>query len=157
MRQSVARLGATIDTATPAEVEAIISNALTAEQVTKYIIKKGIVKLSATGTGTTVGSEMNLDLKVSSQYDWLLDRIAIGGPGAVSALVGVYENDATSDTNLLETISLPASGKYSDSFSNRCYVTANTQIVIVVSNGVNGQDVAFRLQIRQQNRAGQAG
>lgn len=148
--QTVARLGAKIETVTPAEMEEIIQRSLVERDIDEYLVKRGVIKLDGAGAGTTVGSEMNLDLKVSSQFDWELERISVGGAGAPSALVGVYENDAGNDTNMLEIIGMGTVGKYSDSFSNNVYVTANTQIVIVVTGGVAGQDVTFRLQIKQK-------
>jgi len=149
MRQTISH-GASIDTATPQEVAAIIAGVLDRKQVTEYRRIKGIVNLNAAGAGNSADtSTSGADLIVPGQYDLLLERVAFGGNGLVAATtIGVYENDATSDTNLLEWIVVGASLKYSDSFSNRIYVTANSSVLIVVASGTANLQVTYNLQGR---------
>lgn len=145
MSQQKISHGATIDAATPQEIAALLAAAFDRKQVTEYRRGKGIVNLNASGNGQTAVA----DLKVPSQYDLLLERVTFGGNGLLAATtVGVYENDVTSDTNLLEWVVVGASLKYSDSFSNRIYVTANSSIIIIVTGGTANLQVTYNLQGR---------
>jgi len=144
MRQRISH-GADIDAATPAEVAAIIAKVLDRQQTTEYRRLKGIVNLSAAGAGQTAVA----DLVIPSQYDLLLERVTLGGNGLVAATtIGIYENDAASDTNLLEWVVVGTPLKYSDGFSNRIYVTANSSIMIVVAGGTANLQVTYNLQGR---------
>ena len=142
MKQRISH-GAEIDAATPDEIARIIAAAFSRAPTAQYRRAKGIVNLNASGNGQTQVA----DLLVPAQYDLLLERVAIGGNGAASALVCLYENQQ-SDTDLLEVISLGTVGKYSDSFSNRMYVTANSSVLIVVTGGVANLQVTYNLQGR---------
>lgn len=137
--------GATIETATPTEVAEIIAAQLDARDVVDYTRRKGIIKLSATGTGLA-GEQ------TSPQYDWRCERVTIGGPGAVNALVQFFENQSTSTADLLEVIQVGAAGLYSDGFSNNLYVPANSTLLIVVTGGVAGLDLSYNVQIKQLRR-----
>lgn len=144
MRQRVVH-GATLDIATPSEVASIV-DALTANVQENYTRRKGVVALNASGNGQASDE----DLVVSAQYDWLCQRVTLGGgPLAANALVSFYENDAGSDANLLEVVQLGTAGKYSDSFSNEMYVPANSKLIIAVTGGpaTDGQ-VTYNIQIR---------
>lgn len=142
MRQRIAH-GADIEAATPKEIADIIAAAFDRKAPSEYRRLKGIVNLNASGAGQTAVA----DLLVPSQYDLLLERIALGGNGAANALVVIYENQAQ-DTDLLEVVQLGTVGKYSDSFSNCVYLTANSSILIVVSGGVANLQIAYNLQGR---------
>lgn len=135
--------GSEINTATPEEVAAIVATAMDRKQVTEYRRLKGIINLDASGNGQSRPAEN----KIPSQFDILLERVTIGGAGAVSALVVVYENQVQ-DSDLLEVIQLGTVGKYSDSFSNRIYVTANSAIILAVTGGVPNLQVTYNLQGR---------
>lgn len=138
--------GGELDIATPTEVGLIIARALEEQRVVRYERKKGVIQLDANGNGVTAPPVHVLD--VPSQYDWSLERVAIGGGTlAANALVSIYENQAV-DTDLLEVIQLGAAGKYSDSFSNCAYITANSILIIGVSGGPANGQVTFNLQIR---------
>lgn len=142
MRQKISH-GAEIDAATPAEVAAIIAGVFDRKAPTEYRRLKGIINLNAAGAGSTAAA----DLLVPSQYDLLLERVAFGGNGGANALVGVYENQA-SDTDLLEIVQMGAIGKYSDSFSNCIYLTANSSVLIAVTGGVANLQVTYNMQGR---------
>lgn len=136
--------GAEIETATPSEVAAIIAAAFDRKQVTEFRRLKGVVNLGAAGTGTTKIA----DLVVPSQYDLLLERVTFAGNGTLAATtIGVYENQVN-DADLLEWVVIGASLKYSDSFSNRIYVTANSAVVIDVIGGAANLQVTYNLQGR---------
>lgn len=145
MRQRISH-GAEIDAATPDEVARIVAAANARQGPREYRRLKGIINLNATGTGQTT-PQANGDLVVPSQYDLLLERVTFGGTGAANALIGVYENQVA-DTDLLEIAQLGAAGKYSDSFSNRIYVTANSVIYIAVTGGVASLQVTYNMQGR---------
>lgn len=143
MRQQV-RPGGTLDIATPREIGEIIAGAFSAQMVDEYERKKGTIALDATGVGVTSPAH---GLAVSAQYDWLLERVTLGGgANAAGAIVKFYENGA-SDTDMLEVVQLGAVGLYSDSFANRLYVTANSVLLIAVSQGPANGQVTFNLQI----------
>ena len=75
--------------------------------------------------------------------------MAFGGNGLLATTtIGVYENDTASDTNLLEWVVVGAALKYSDSFSNRIYLTANSSIIITVTGGTANLQVTYNLQGR---------
>lgn len=144
MRQRISH-GADIDAATPAEVAKIIAATFDRKQTTEYRRLKGIINLNAAGGG----QNQVADLVVPSQFDLLLERVSFGGNGLLAATtIGVYENDTASDTNLLEWITVGASLKYSDSFSNRIYLTANSSIIIIVTGGTGNLQVTYNLQGR---------
>jgi hypothetical protein len=138
MRQRIAH-GAELDIATPAEIAAIFANQKRDDDIEYYTRFRSTF---LNGSGTTTDS-----VKVPSQYDWLLERISVAGPGAVNALVGVYENEVVNST-LLEIIQLGSAGFYTDSFSNNLYVPANSQIVFAVVTGVAGQQISYNYQIK---------
>lgn len=143
MKQEI-RHGATLETATPAEVARIVAAELDTRQVTDYTRRKDIITLDGTGAGQA-------KLNVSSQYDWRLERITIAGAGAVSALVEFYENQIA-PLDLLEVVQLGATGLYSDSFDNTLYLPANSQLFVAVTGGVASLQVTYNLQIRQLHR-----
>jgi hypothetical protein len=142
--KQIIRHNATIDSATPQEIAEILASQKQETSVDTYSRIKGTIALNANGAGQS----NNADLNVSSQYDWSMERITIGGAGAVNALVAVYENQAQ-PTDMLEVIQLGTAGLYSDSFSNNIYVPANTQVILTVTGGVASGQVTFNIQIRQ--------
>ena|SRR5487761_130339 len=129
--------GATIDATTTAETAAIIAAAFEHQNADEYWREKGAILLDGTGAGNTL-------LKVSSQYDWLLERVTLTG---VNALVSIYENQVAG-ADLLEVVQIGAVGLYSDSFSNILWVPANSQVVISVSGGPSNGQMTFNLQIK---------
>lgn len=143
MRQRISH-GADIDTATPAEVAGIVAAAFERKRPSEYHRSKGIINLTAAGAGTTQGQ----DVIVPPQYDMLLERVTIGGGGAPSALICIYENHDSSDADLLEVIQMGTVGKYSDSFSNCVYITAHSAIRITVTGGVANLQITYNLQAR---------
>lgn len=134
--------GLTLDVATPAEVAAIVSRELDKRTGDDYTRRPGVVQLNAAGFG-------NASEDVSPRYNWVCERITIGGNGAPNALVQLFENDSNSTANLLEVVQVGVGGLYSDGFSNNIWVPANSQLVIAVSGGVAGGQVTYRLQIKR--------
>lgn len=142
MRQTIAH-GKEIDVATPSEVAELISAQFARRRPEQYRREKGIIDLDANGNGST-----HHGIVVSSQYDLLLERITFGGNGLLAATtIGVYENQVM-DTDLLEWVVIGPSLKYSDSFSNCIYVTANSAIMIAVTGGTANLQVTFNAQGR---------
>lgn len=136
--------GQTIDTASTEEIAELLAQAFSQQRPLEYRRFKNVINLDGTGTGLTKAA----DILVPSQYDLLLERVTIGGPGAVGAVVTIYENQVQ-DTDLLEVIGpIGAVGKYSDSFSNTMYVTANSAVLINVTSGAVSSQVTYNLQGR---------
>lgn len=140
MKQRIAH-GATIDAATPEEVAAIFSRVRDQRDDVDYHREKGIINLDAAGKGVRA-------VHVSRQYNWRMERVAIGGPGAVNALVTINESDSGSDADMLEVIQLGTAGRYSDSFSNSLWVPAGQRIWLVVTGGAASGQVMFNFQVR---------
>lgn len=138
--------GSEIDAATPREVAQIIAQAFPRERAAEYRRFKGVVNLSAAGAGQNQVPDDTI--YAPPQYDLVLERVTLGGSGAVGAVVALYENQI-SDVDLLEIIGpIPATGKYSDSFSNNIYVPSNSAVFVVVTTGVAGLQVTYNLQGR---------
>lgn len=144
MAKQMVKHGAVLDTVTTAEMEAAIKRGLDEVRSNEYRKWKGIIKLDATGAGTTEGQD--IDMFIPQQYDASLERLTIGGAGAVNALVTLYENDATSDVNMIEVAQLGTAGKYSGGITNRAYVPSLNRMIIVVVGGVASGQVAFSIQ-----------
>jgi hypothetical protein len=143
--------GAEIETTTPQETAELISKALDRRSIVNYTRRKNIITLNASGnspTNVTQASGGGVE-KVSSGYYWRVERLTIGGPGAVNAIVELYENQI-SDVDLLEVVGLGSAGKYSDAFDNSLYIPANSQILIVVTGGVPNSQVTYNMQIREE-------
>ena len=151
MRQRVVP-GGEIDVATPAEIATLIARAFESQFVEEYERKKGVIALDASGNGQTGPAH---GLVVSAQYDWLCERVTLGGgANAASALITFAENQAGTDTDMLEVVQLGTAGRYSDSFKNGMYVTANSVLVITVAGGPANGAVTFNLQIRLKRHRG---
>lgn len=132
-----------LETATPTEVAEIVA-AFSRKEATQYRRPKGIINITAAGTGQTADP----DLVIPSQYDMLLERVTFGGNALIlNTTIGVYENQVA-DTDLLEWVQINASLKYSDSFSNRMYITANSKIIIAVTGATPNLQVTYNLQGR---------
>lgn len=106
----------------------------------QYQRHKGSIKTDANGVG--LGT-----VDVSPQYDWSIERITIAGPGAANALVQVCI-DELSASALAEVIQLGATGLYSDSFSNKLFVPANSRLYIGVTGAVASSNITYNLQTR---------
>lgn len=144
MRYTI-RHGSEIEAATPGEVAAIIASAFDTRSSVDYRRPKGLVSLDGSGNGAATVE------KVSSQYDWVCERLTLAGNGAAGALVQFFENSA-SDLDLLEVVQIGAAGLYSDSYSNSLYLPANSQLVIQVTGGTPNGQVSYNLQLRQLQR-----
>lgn len=142
MRQRIVH-GGTIEAATHDEIGQAVARAFELSAVEDYERKKGVIALDGTGAGVAT-------LAVSAQYDWLMERVTLTG---ANALVQIFEN-SQQGTDLLEVVQLGAAGLYSDSFANRLYVTANSQVVVAASGGpANGQvTFNFQIKLRQHQR-----
>jgi hypothetical protein len=101
---------------------------------------RGAIQLSAAGAGSDTAD-------VPNQHDWIMERVAIAGAGAINALVQIFEND-TSPSNLLEVIQMGAAGLYSDSFDNRVHVPSLSVVVFSVTGGAANGPVAYNYQIK---------
>jgi hypothetical protein len=123
---------------------ALLAGVFDRQKLTDYRRFKGVINLNAAGAGQ---NDTFNPILVPSQYDLLLERVTIGGNGAASALVVLYENQVA-DTDMLEVIGMGTVGKYSDSFSNRIYVTANSNVLIAVTGGTPNLQVTYNLQGR---------
>lgn len=135
--------GAEIETVTPDEMAAVLTRVLS-PRPQEYRRFKGVIDLDAAGNGQSDPAMID----APPQYDLLLERVTLGGSNSVGTVL-LYENDTNSDTNLLEVMQIQvATGKYSDSFSNTIYVTAQSRIIIVVVGGTNGAQLTFNLQGR---------
>ena len=141
MKQLI-RPGGTIDALTQDELVKLIPR----ERDVSYWRTKGAFALNAAG-----GGQDSID--VSSEYDFFMERVCIGGAGAVNALAVIYA-DGTQASDMIEVVQLGAAGLYSDSFSNCAYVSANSQIIIVVTGGVANGNVQYNYQIRRVRRTG---
>lgn len=144
MRQLL-KHGATIEAATPAEVADIIAATLDTQRSIDYYPIKGTIDLDASGNG-----QVALE-RVSPQYDWLMERVAIAGPGAVSALVAIFEG-TTNPSDMREVIQMGAAGMYSDSFSNDMWIPGNSMVIVSVTAGVASEQLAYNFQVRLQKR-----
>lgn len=138
MRQ-VIKPGHPVEFVTPSEVEAMLSEHMQ-RNVGSYHRHRGAIQLNAAGAGTDT-------IDVPNQHDWIMERIAISGAGAVNAIVQIFEND-TSPTNLLEAIQLGTAGLYSDSFDNRLHVPSLSVVVFSVTGGVANGPVAYNYQVK---------
>lgn len=141
--------GAEIDTVTPQELAEVIAKAFEEKRPEQYHRIRGIVNLDANGNGQNRPPDESIN--VPPQYDLLLERVVIGGVGAVNSVVCLYENQVQ-DTDLLEVIQMGAAGRYSDSFSNNLYIPANSQLFVVVTGGVANGQVTYNLQGRLVKR-----
>lgn len=139
MRQRIAH-GATIDTATPDEVAALIAGAFDRRDDYDFKREPGTVNLDANGNGTKT-------LHLTRQYAWLCERVALTTQPAAAALIALYHNQVQG-SDLAEVVQLGAAGMYSDSFSNRLYVPAGSQLVIAVTGGAANGQATFSIQIR---------
>lgn len=146
MRQRIVA-GREIETATPTEIAQLLS-AIRQEDPT-YHKEPFTVDLDATGAGQR-------SLKLTRRYGWVCERIAVAG--LAGALVNFFHNQASSGTDLAESVVIPASGFYTDSFDNRLYVPAGNQLIVVVSAGtVSGQltgNIQARLRDENPNAEG---
>ena len=146
MRTTI-RHGGTLETATPAEVETIVSRYAPSSGGQQFHREKGAINLDAGGAGSAA-------LDVSPQFDWILERLT--ATAAANGLVQLFENN-NSPADLLEVAQLSAAGLYSDAFAGRLFVPAGSRLIIVVSSGgANGQ-ATFNLQIRLQPIRGASG
>jgi hypothetical protein len=137
--------GAEIETTTPQETAQIIARAFDTRTVEEYTRRKGIITLNSSGAGQG-------KVRLSSEYDWRIERITLGGLGAVSATVQFFENSDNSAADLLEVVGLGTAGLYSDGFDNTLYLPANSQLIIDVAGGVANLQVTYNLQIKQLPR-----
>jgi hypothetical protein len=138
MRQII-KPGHPVEFATPSEVESIVSEHIQ-RNVGAFHRHRGAIQLNAAGAGSDI-------IDVPPQHDWIMERIAIAGAGAVSALVQIFENDQ-SPSNLLEVIQMGTAGLYSDSFDNRIHVPSLSVVVFTVTLGVANGPVAYNYQIK---------
>lgn len=139
MSRQMVRPGGSLDIATPQEMADLIAAAFSQHQNEHYRREKGVVNLDGTGAGQ--------DGKVVAPrlYDYVLERVTASA--AAGAVISFYENQQA-NTDLLESVTIPASGLYSDSFSNSLFLPAGSKLLVVVSaGGANGQ-ATYNLQIK---------
>lgn len=139
MRQRITH-GATIDAATPAEVAHIFTESRESRQIEEHHREKGTIQLNAAGAGQ--GS-----LNVSSEYDWMCERVTLVANPAAAALVAFYESQQL-PADLLEVIGLGGVGMYSDSFDNTMWVPSNSTLLIVVTGGTALGQLSYNIQVR---------
>jgi len=139
--------GSEVDAATPAEVAQIIAAAFPAQHAHEYRRFKGAIQLNAAGFGQNQVPDDAI--YAPPQYDLLLERVSLGGNGALATtVIGIFENQL-SDVDLLEVITIGAALKYSDSFSNNIYVTSNSAIIVsVIVAGSPNLQITYNLQGR---------
>jgi hypothetical protein len=140
VKQKIAH-GALIDTVTPAELGAALRGSQDRSEDYQRHRKKGIIQLDANGAGKDA-------IHVSRQYNWRMERVTIGGAGAVNALLVLFESDSTSDADMLEVIQVGTAGRYSDSFSNNIWVPAGNRLILQATGGVPSGQITFNFQVR---------
>lgn len=101
-RQRVAH-GSVIDTPTNAEMAELLAQTFAQQKPEEYRRYKGAVTLDGNGNGLTKSA----DILVPSQYDLALDRVTLGGNGALGAIIALYENQVN-DVDLLEVVDISA-------------------------------------------------
>lgn len=130
--------GATIDTSTPSEVAEIVARAFARQKDRQFHTEKAAIILGAGGSGQTTKQLPRL-------FGWLMQRITVLISPAGVATVNFFQDDVNG-SDLRETISVPASGLYSDSFDNVLYMPPGSTLIVVVSGGTAASSVSFNLQ-----------
>lgn len=144
MRQ-VVHAGRSIEVATPEEVANIIAASFSRRDSQEYTRLRGAVQLDVNGAGTDTND-------VPAQYDWVIERVAFQFSTNIVATVMLWENEPSVGTNLLAVMQSNALGLYSDGFSNRIHVPANSKIVVqALAGGANG-GLGYNLQVQMQPR-----
>src|SRR5271155_2891234 len=135
------RHGATIETATPAEVAAIVASSLDQRTSDDQWRLKDSTIITAAGTGQTTQH-------APAQFDWELERWNIGPVPAADAGVAVLYLDQVEPAAYLATLTPGAIGT-SAGYSPRIIIPANGALIVSITGATAGDSWSWNFQIRR--------
>jgi len=143
------RHGATIETATPAEVSDIVSRAFDEQRAEDYWPLADSI--------TLVGGVGQDQYPAPPQYDWAIERFAIGPCTAGDTGIAFLYQDVVDPGAFIGGLAANGVNGASTGFSPRIIIPSNSFLIVAIS-GATSPSWAFRFQIkrfRSQRRSDQ--